>query len=113
MLGEEKAKIYTEYDAERRAQEIAGEMLRGCISRLEELEQNTLALMNYNETLREKLKKSQDVNTQHIQAIIYYDETFNRLPEEDKKRFKEIGKGVINDYNLPFEKDEEKKKPKA
>ncbi len=105
MLESNKPKIYTEYDAERRAQEIAGEMLAGCIARLEELEQNTLSLMKHNEALRGQLKKGQEATTQHLQAIIYYDETYNRLPDEMKAKFREIGKGVIKDYDLPYKEE--------
>lgn len=95
-------KIYTEYDAERRAQEIAGNMLSGCIAKLEELEQNTLALMKHNESLRERVKKYEESTTRHLQAIIYYDETFSRLPDEYKAKFKEIAKEDVKEYDLPF-----------
>ena len=100
---EETIKIYTEYDAQRRAEQIAGKMLLDGITRLEEMAQNTLALMKENAKLRERIKKYEETTTQHLQAIIYYDETYNRLPKEEKERFREIGKGVIHDYNLPYE----------
>lgn len=90
---EETLKIYTEYDAQRRAEQIAGKMLLDGITRLEEMAQNTLALMKENAKLREKIKKYEETTTQHLQAIIYYDETYNRLPKKKKNDLGKSGKG--------------------
>ena len=49
---QEQVRIYTEYDAQRRAEEIAGSMLANAVSKLEELTQNTVALMKSNDLLR-------------------------------------------------------------
>ena len=95
-------KIYTEYDAQRRAQEIAGETLSAAINKLEELTQNTIVLIKSNEKLRKKLIEMTDNVSRFQIAAIYYNETFNRLPDEAKKEFNKIGEGVIKDYKLPF-----------
>lgn len=95
-------KIYTEYDAQRRAQEIAGETLSAAINKLEELTQNTIVLIKSNEKLRKKLIEMTDNVSRFQIAAIYYNETFNRLPDEAKKEFTKIGEGVIKDYKLPF-----------
>lgn len=97
-------KIYTEYDAQRRAEEIAAETLSDSINKLEELTQNTLMLIKSNEKLRKKLNEATDNLSRFLNTSIYYQETFNRLPEEMKKEFTKIGNGVITDYNLPFNK---------
>lgn len=99
---QEQVRIYTEYDAQRRAEEIAGSMLAGAVEKLEELTQNTIALMKSNDLLRKQLADQKRATQRYLYAAIYYDETYNRLPEDVKKTFIEIGKGVIKDYDLPF-----------
>lgn len=98
---QEPIRIYTEYDAQRRAEEIAGSMLLNAVSKLEELTQNTIALMKTNDALRKDLAAQKEATNRYLLAAIYYDETYSRLPEDMKKTFIEIGKGVIKDYDLP------------
>jgi hypothetical protein len=98
---QEQVRIYTEYDAQRRAEEIAGSMLLNAVSKLEELTQNTVALMKSNDLLRKQLADQREATKRYLIAAIYYDETYTRLPEDMKKKFIEIGKGVIKDYDLP------------
>lgn len=98
---QEQVRIYTEYDAQRRAEEIAGSMFANAVSKLEELTQNTVALMKSNDLLRKQLADQREATKRYLIAAIYYDETYTRLPEDMKKKFIEIGKGVIKDYDLP------------
>lgn len=97
-------KYYTERQAEERAQEIAREMLKDITNKLSELTQGFVLTIERNRKLTEEARIAKESSERLTHAVIYYDETFNRLPEEMKEKFKEIGKGVIKDYDLPYEK---------
>ena len=98
----QEMKIYTEYDAQRRAEEIAGGMLQSCIDRLEALTQQTIILTRRNMDLHDHILKTRENSDRLLHAVIYYEETYNRLTDDMKAKFREIGKAVINDYKLPY-----------
>lgn len=102
MKRKEQPKIYTEYDAQRRAEQIAGKRLSECIIKFEELEHDALLLIKQNSKLQRELHKAREAEKQRTAALIYYDETYNRLSKEDKAKFDSIAKGVVKEYDLPF-----------
>lgn len=97
------AKIYTEYDAERRAEEIAAVRLEDMVAQISEMTQNTLALMKSNQSIWENLQAARKTADHMTRAAICYEEIYSRLSDSAKAEFKEIEKEVTKQYGFSGE----------
>ena len=97
------AKIYNEYDAERRAEEIAAIRLESMVVQISEMTQNTLALMKTNQTIWKELQEARKATRRMTQTVICYEETYSRLPKNAKAAFNAIEKEVVKQYGLSID----------
>lgn len=93
-------KIYTEYDAQRMAEEIAAARLESIIAKVSECSSNFLTLMNANAKLNEDLKNARAALEKMTKAAIAYDEIYSRMSDAAKAEFKEIEKEVSKIYGF-------------
>ena len=93
-------KIYTEYDAQRRAEEIAAARLEDIIAKVSECTSNCITLLNANEKLTGDLKNARAGLERMTRAAIAYDEIYSRMSDAAKAEFKEIEKEVSKIYGF-------------
>lgn len=93
-------KIYTKYDAQRRAEEIAAARLEDIIAKVSECTSNCITLLKANAKLTEDLKNARAGLERMTRAAIAYDEIYSRMSDEAKAEFKEIEKEVSKIYGF-------------
>lgn len=93
-------KIYTEYDAQRRAEEIASERLANITDQIAEITANMLSIIKSNQLLTAELQQARKSATRYVKACIAYEEIYEHLPADIKSKYREIEKEVLseNDY---------------
>lgn len=97
-----RTRLYNRKEAEQIGNEIAKERIESLAGRVDELANALSLTLKRNKEIDRSLEAKKKQIRLLSDALIYYDTTFERLPEKAKAQFIKIGKGVIKDYDLPF-----------